>query len=807
MDIVRGLVGWAWWPSVGESVMVLGERDVWGQTNCRVLVPSTKEIRVVSRDELREPSARSWTSAEVAWRAAAGLAVQQLARHSPIAARRYDLEPLPHQLSAVERALAGGTVRVLLADEVGLGKTIEAGLIYGELKARGAVRRVLVVAPKGVQIQWVAEMEQRFHEEFARVGPEGVPVDAGINPWRAFDRVVCSLDAVKPLRRRAGWSSQRVAEHNEHRFRALREAGWDLVIFDEAHHVAGSTGEVARHELARELARTAPNILLLSATPHSGKTEAFTRLLGLLEPDFLSGKTLDRDSVGPFVIRTEKRDAIDSGGAPLFQPRTTMLETVPFGDRHVERRLYESVTEYVRHGYNRARSEGRTAAAFLVLLMQRLASSSTAAILSALERRADVLDRSPEQLSLPEDWNQLTGEEQVDALIAMRDAWGDERAEVIVLLDLARKAAAAGTDAKALHLLDLLRRIQREEGDPSVKFVVFTEFRPTQQMLIDLLSGVGINVTAINGSMSLEERSLTQEAFRDTAQVLVSTDAGGEGINLQFAHVVVNYDLPWNPMRIEQRIGRVDRIGQKHPVTAFNFVMENSVDEHVVRVLEEKLWRILDELGADKWNDVLESASPRVEDLYAKAISAPSRFEDSVADAARETREEVVAGEGLRKLLVGDRHPPVVMRTAEDWSARAADAYEEHTGHRIGPDELLQRIPEAALGEALPQVLGEERGLWTLWEVTPEGSDGLRNYFALFRAESGRVRPDQAERLWHRLAGGAEVTSADALDDVTWKEMHELAGQHAYAALQALAPNAGATTPWLLLRLAVRVRA
>src|SRR5207253_1221286 len=123
---------------------------------------------------------------------------------------------------------------------------------------------------------------------------EGVPVDAGINPWRAFDRVVCSLDAVKPLRRRAGWSSHRVAEHNERRFRALREAGWDLVIFDEAHHVAGSTGDVARHELARELARATPNVLLLSATPHSGSTEAFTRLLGLLDPEFLSGKSLNR---------------------------------------------------------------------------------------------------------------------------------------------------------------------------------------------------------------------------------------------------------------------------------------------------------------------------------------------------------------------------------------------------------------------------------------------------------------------------------------------------------------------------------
>lgn len=801
--------GWAWWPQAGESVRVLDDREVWGHGVSRVFVPSRNEVVVVSRADLRSASARPWTSDDVAWRAAAGLALHQLASQSAVATRRFDLEPLPHQLAALDRALSADHVRLLLADEVGLGKTIEAGLIYSELKARGRVRRVLVVAPKGVQLQWVAEMRERFGEEFARVGPEGVPVDVGVDPWRAFDRVVCSLDAVKPLRRRAGWSASRLVEHNERRYRALVDAGWDLVVFDEAHHVAGSSSEVARHELARSLARETANVLLLSATPHSGKTEAFARLLGLLDTGFVSGRPLEREVVAPYVVRTEKRHAVDAVGRPLFQPRTTTLEVVQFGDRDVERRLYEAVTEYVRNGYNRAKREGHTAAAFLVLLMQRLASSSTSAILAALERRADLLAASPQQLELPDldaaGWNELTGEEQMDALLAFHQgAPRDERAEVSLLLDLARKAATAGADAKALNLLDLLRRVQREDGDPAVKAVVFTEFRPTQRMLIELLESAGLTVTAINGSMSLEERALAQDAFRNAAQVLVSTDAGGEGINLQFAHVVVNYDLPWNPMRIEQRIGRVDRIGQKHPVRAFNFVMENSVDEHVLRVLEEKLWRILAELGTDKWGDVLESAAPRVEELYAQAITAPSRFAERVAEVARETQEDVADGDSLRRLLSDDRPAlQLAMPPTEDWSLIACIAFERHSGRRRDPEHMLRELPEAAVGEAMPELRGAEPGIWTLWEVTSAGQPAQRDCFALFRADSNRIRPDLAENLWRTLAAGCEVESGRPLEPDRWSDLHLVAEQHGYSA----ARGAEGASIWLTLRLVVRVRA
>ena len=554
------------------------------------------------------------------------------------------LEPLPHQVVALERALATNPVRLLFADEVGLGKTIEAGMVIAELKARGRVRRVLIVAPKGVQLQWVSELALHFGEEFVLVGPGGVPVDAGINPWTTFDQVVCSVDSIKPLSARKGWAPERVVEHNRQRLDAIAAAGWDLIVFDEAHHVSGSSDDVARHRLAVELAAIAPHALLLSATPHSGKSDAFARLLGLLDDRFVHGLPMTREFVAPLVVRSDKRHTTDNRGKPLFQPRTTRLRIVPYGQRDVEEQLYDAITDYVRFGYQRAKTEKRPAVGFLVLLMQRLASSSTAAVLSALERRHAAIVVEGTQLRLfpegAEEWGDLTGEEQVDALQgALGAAWGNELAEVELLINLARRATGAGLDAKARDLLALIDDLASTEGDPSLKVVVFTEFMQTQSMLLDMFEGAGISAVAINGGLGIHERAIVQAEFRDRARVLVSTDAGGEGINLQFAHVIVNYDLPWSPSRIEQRIGRVDRIGQAHAVQAFNLAMEHSVDARVLEVLQTKLAVILAELGADKAGDILNSADRHSEELYAAAITG----EDIAAAGDRfetETREE-----------------------------------------------------------------------------------------------------------------------------------------------------------------------
>ena len=803
---------WAFWRAGSETVRVLTQREHWGHHTVEVFIPSLRKRLHLRADELAPPSDRTWSRDELTWRAAAAKAVHILSDRQPLAMEGFDLDVLPHQIAVLDRALELDDVRLLLADEVGLGKTIEAGLIYSELKLRGAVRRVLVVAPKGVQLQWVAEMKHRFGEEFARVGVGGVPVDVGIDPWRSFDRVVCSLDSVKPLRRRAGWSPERIDEHNERRFNAIVEAGWDLVIFDEAHHVAGSEENVARHVLARELSRTTTHVLLLSATPHSGKSEAFTRLLGLLDPRFGKGMTPTKENVAPIVVRTEKREAVDAFGQPLFRPRTTSLETVPYGGRRLEEALYEAVTEYVRVGYDRAKREKRPAVGFLLLLMQRLVSSSTAAILAALERRAEVLTVGGDQLRLfserSEEWGELTGEEQYQALAEARgSAWGDEKAEVDLLLDLARKATSEGLDAKAEFLLALIRRLQRDSGDPSIKVVVFTEFVATQDMLLALLDGTGIRATAINGSMSMEERAIAQEEFREGSQVLVSTDAGGEGINLQFSYVVINYDLPWNPMRIEQRIGRVDRIGQTFPVQAFNLVLENSVDARVLAVLEAKLWTILEELGADKWGDVLESASRSVEDVYAGAILDPDALDEQVSDLASRTRSEVEAGDSIREMLRGQRSSGrgQSSRSFSEALEKAARAFEAMKGEAPADvAEMLERVPEAAAVESLPRIDGAEAGLWTLWEVTPDGSP-TRDCVAVFSTEDGKVRPDLAEAIWTRLIEGVVPIASAALKQDEWDNVMRMGLDHAYAACLNLKPAEAWTSPWVTLRLAVRV--
>ena len=557
---------WAWLPAAGEPVEVLRRVELWGHRIDEIVIPSSQSRVRVPADEVVQLGIRVWSDAEVTWRAAATRALSLAAEGEPLVAARTSVRLLPHQMATLERALDMDPVRLAVCDEVGLGKTITAGAIFAEMKARGRAKRAVVVAPKGVQLQWVAEMADRFGEDFVRVGPEGVPVDSGVDPWRAFDRVVCRLDAVKPLRRRAGWTPEQVEAHNAARFRAMVDAGWDMVIIDEAHHVAGASEDVARYQLAVELAAAASHVLLLSATPHSGKSDGFRRLLGLLDDAFVRGRTVERATVAPHVARTDKRSAVDSAGRALFQPRETTLRVAPYTGRGVERQLYEAVTEYVRSGWDAAVRQGRRSAGFLVLLMQRLMASSTAAILAALEKRLAALGERGEQIALfaaePDDWDDLTGEEQYRVLAEVRGpVWDTERAELAGLMSLARDAVAAGADAKVGAFFELLGELRRSESDPDVKVLVFTEFVSTQQMLLERLESAGVSAAAVNGAMSLSERALAQEAFSDRVQVLVSTDAGCEGVNLQFAHVVVNWDLPWSPSRLEQRIGRVDRIG------------------------------------------------------------------------------------------------------------------------------------------------------------------------------------------------------------------------------------------------------
>lgn len=798
---------WRWWSAGHEVVRVLACSGTGASETAQVVIPSRAVVRRVASRELSAVDSRPWTSEELIWRAAACRAVASLAPPGAAATHNRSLEPLPHQVVALERALATNPVRLLFADEVGLGKTIEAGMVITELKARGRLRRVLIVVPKGVQLQWVSELALHFGEEFVLVGPGGIPVDLGINPWTTFDQVVCSLDSIKPLSVRKGWASERVREHNRRRMDAVLAAGWDLIVFDEAHHVSGSSDEVARHRLAVELAASAPHTLLLSATPHSGKSDTFARLLGLLDDRFVHGLPLTREHVAPLVVRSDKRSTTDNRGRPLFRPRTTRLRIVRYGGRDVEERLYEAITEYVRFGYQRAKTERRPAVGFLVLLMQRLASSSTAAVLSALERRHAAIVTEGTQLRLfpegAEAWGDLTGEEQVDALHgALGAAWENELVEVELLISLARQTTRAGLDAKARHLLTVIDDLASGEGDQLLKAVVFTEFTQTQNMLLDLFEGTGIAAVAINGGMGIYERATVQAEFRERARVLVSTDAGGEGINLQFAHVIINYDLPWSPSRIEQRIGRVDRIGQAHPVQAVNLAMEHSVDARVLAVLETKLAVILAELGADKAGDILNSADRHAEELYAAAITG----EDVVAAGDRfesETREETEAAAGFLDLVEPAARKPTIGGGDDPgvWADKALVARAAVLGEpeELGP--ILETLPEVSPAEPVPAIVGPSGGLFSLWEVT--GVGGSRSCAPLFLTDAGAPRPDLADRVWDALVAGATPQPSDPLPGDDWDGLWDAGWSYAIRPDQLGHPTG--PPPGLTLRLLVRV--
>ena len=685
---------------------------------------------------------------------------------------------------------------------------------------------------KGLVRQWQAEMRLHFGEHFQFIEPAELSAfrqwrNDEENLWRLHDQVICSLDSVKPLEGRRGWSLEQLSTYNRERFEDLISASWDLVIIDEAHRMGGSTDQVARYKLGAALAEAAPYLLLLSATPHQGKTDQFHRLMQLIDRDsFPDESSVTSERVRPFVVRTEKRVAIDAEGNPLFKPRMTRLHPVAWRDRHAaQQELYEAVTDYVRHGYNQAMAAKQRHIGFLMILMQRLVTSSTAAIRATLEKRQALLDQPQLQLSLFEtadvdEWAELDGQTQVDLAVQTR-GWEMERAEVDNLLELARSTEAQGTDAKAEALLELIYKIQQEENDPELKVLIFTEFVPTQTMLAAFLESRGFSVATLNGSMDLQARTRAQQAFSRDVRVLVSTDAGGEGLNLQFCHVVINFDMPWNPMRVEQRIGRVDRIGQPHVVRAINFVLEDTVEHRVREVLETKLAVIAEEFGVDKAADIMDSveAEPLFDELFVQSLQSPDAIEtecDAVVSELRSTIAESRKNEGLlpgaHELNANDAqkwrdHPAQfwleraittglparggeASKDGEAWRVRWTDGsesakvcFDARTAEEYPDVEwvtLEDPRARAVIGE-LPRCVAElplpivriaglpdtVRGVWSLWEISLSADDfSRRRFLTVFVNDAGRTFLPTAKRIWDLLlTEQIELTGTSATAD------------------------------------------
>ena len=837
---------WAFHPASNQLCQVIEARNLWGDQTVRVWLPTTDRALQVSASALQPVAVGDRLSADaIIYKATAVRIAEAMANEAMLAPLAASVVPLPHQLQALSRVLAGERVRYLLADEVGLGKTIEAGLVLRELKLRGLVQRVLIVTPKGLSEQWIAEMRTHFGEEVVLVNPSDLSTLRMLarehNPWSLVDQVVCSMDAVKPIDARRGWSRQQIDTYNRDRFESLLVAGWDLVIVDEAHRLGGSTDQIARFRLGQGLAAATPYLLLLSATPHQGKSDAFRRILTLLDEDaFPDDASLSRARVHPYVIRTEKRQAIDADGKPLFRPRLTRLVPVfwvPDTSTHrMQADLYEAVSAYVRDGYNQALAEKRNYVGFLLLLLQRMVSSSTAAIRVALERRLASLEKeaieergaqSPDPRTFLEEWEELDSQEQAQLFTSTAHALSlRERAEVATLLALARRCEGAGPDAKAAALLDLIYDAQRVDRNPAVKVLVFTEFISTQEMLADFLETRGFTVAVINGGMDLDDRQRAQQRFAGPAQILLSTDAGGEGLNLQFCHVVVNYDIPWNPMRLEQRIGRVDRIGQSHPVYAHNLVLADTVEYRVREVLEEKLALIRKEFGIDKTGDVLDSgeASALFEELYLASVIQPDNTNEQVEHVMYQVREQAQMAYATRDLLGSTgtldttsaqrvhnhplpawtermtihyvrAHGGIAQQTGRGWllqwpestglqdstfQAAADQDYEAHAHLTIESPRVRAlvdvldvwpvggTIPVARLS-GLPDGIA---GTWSLWRVTVSAPDWKRQgFFPLFVHLNGRILAPTARRFWDLL-----LTNQPTLHgEIAGKEAEEVA--------------------------------
>lgn len=558
------------------------------------------------------------------------------------------IDPLPHQIIAVyQRMLTQPRLRMLLADDAGAGKTIMAGLYTREMLSRHLARRVLIVSPAGLVGNWKREMRILFSLHCREVTGFDCRTD---NPFSApgSDLAVVSVDTLAADR-----AFERLAQPDT--------PPYDLVVFDEAHKLTairnadGTYETTDRYKLGELLAGAEPlqdshpprhllwhahHLLLLTATPHMGKDFPYYALWRLLEPNAL--KTVDAFNSFPaeararhFVRRT-KEEMVRFDGTRIYPSREST--TANYDLSPIEQELYEQLTSYVRTYFNRARFLNRSAARLAMSVLQRRAASSTWALLRSLERRRDRLDEyirafsarelteerlAAEQarLRLRDIEEEMTSDEEEtedgreERDVAEEAAMGAtaattvaqleaERLEVLQLLDLAQRAYEAGDESK----FEKLREVIHDERFKGEKLLIFTEHRDTMEFLVRRLEGMGYTgeIARIHGGMPYQEREAQMEAFRTGCRFMVATDAAGEGINLQFCWIMVNYDIPWNPARIEQRMGRIHRYKQRHdPVVLINLVAGKTREGRVLRTLLEKLERIRRELGSDKVFDVI----------------------------------------------------------------------------------------------------------------------------------------------------------------------------------------------------------
>ena len=633
------------------------------------------------------------------------------------------VEPLPHQLEAVyDHLLKLPSVRFLLADDAGAGKTIMAGLLVRELKLRGLADRVLVVCPANLTFQWQRELKEKFDEKFLVFKGSDLRDQFGVNQWLEQPQVITSLDLAKRTDVLPG----------------LRQVHWDLVIVDEAHRMSApdDTHKSQRYKLGELLRDATDHLLLLTATPHKGDPRNFSLFLQLLDRDAYADvqsihAAMDRRRA-PFYLRRTKEAMVHFpergadgrwGVRPVFTHR--IPHTVDFAIAGAELDLYQQVTRFVKRQSSRAAAHGDArrarAVGFLMALYQRRLASSTYAMRRSLDNRAKRLQdglahaQAVARTAPPDlpDWDDLeemedADRERLEAILEAVTLAGNAEevhAEVAALRALAARARSvegSGHEAKLGRLEDILRR----EGffdRPDQRLLIFTEFKDTLAYLVERLETWGFRVGRIHGGMKPGARDepgtrlFAEHRFRaGDVQILVATEAAGEGINLQCCHILFNYDIPWNPNRLEQRMGRIHRYGQRRDCLIFNFVATNTVEGRVLQRLLDKLQEIRDALDDDAVFNVVGEILPaaqveRVLRDYYEGKLGDADLEDRLLENVDEARFRDIC----RTALEGLAAKKLDLDMLVERRARARE-------RRVVPETIARFVREAARTAGLP---------------------------------------------------------------------------------------------------------
>lgn len=622
---------------MGTSLKVIGRGLKTGLTYDPVLSPpQVAQLTVSAETEPFDGDARLFRLGVEAHRL--GLAYEYDPFFSLSIAR---VDPLPHQLEAVySHFLRLPRIRFLLADDPGAGKTVMAGLLLKELKARGLVRRVLIVTPANLTFQWQRELSDKFREKFDVIRGDVLRANYGQNPWQERDQVITSVSWVSIV---------------EDARESLLRSRWDLVIVDEAHKMSAPADDrkTYAYRLGESLSRMTDHYLLMTATPHKGDAHHFRRFLALLDPDvYGSIQSLQqalREHEAPFYLRRTKEALVtfpnpDTGEVrKLFTKREVRTAAFDFDGEELE--FYDELTRYVEDQSTAAagqESARARAVGFTMAMLQRRVASSVYAVRRSLERmrarRQQILDDPDayrqEQIErkLPEDFEDLTEDERQNVIQRLEDevltvdpsVLRMEIGRLSQLIERARHLEERDIQSKLLKL----KAILKEEGifdNPKMKLLIFTEHKDTLDYLtgdgrderpLGKLREWGLTLAQIHGGMKIGDRDTpgsriyAEREFRESAQVLVATEAAGEGINLQFCWLMVNFDIPWNPVRLEQRVGRIHRYGQEKNCLVFNFVAQNTREGRVLQTLIERLREIREDLGSDQVFDVVGEVFP-----------------------------------------------------------------------------------------------------------------------------------------------------------------------------------------------------